>query len=91
MISLIILQVSVWGGLMSGFKNLVSAYNRNGSVLKSPLQPGRFERRSGELVGALEGGLGGPGAPLAHVGLVLARGLASLPPRDFSFSRDLAF
>lgn len=58
MISLIILQVSVWGGLMSGFKNLVSAYNRNGSVLKSPLQPGRFERRSGELVGALEGGRG---------------------------------
>ena len=45
----------------------------------------------GSQLGALEGGLGGPGAPLAHVGLVLARGLASLPPRDFSFSRDLAF
>jgi len=54
---------------MSGFKNLVSAYNRNGSVLKSPLQPGRFERRSGELVGALEGGRGlvrAGGFPSSH-------------------------
>ena len=45
----------------------------------------------GSQLGALEGGLGGPGAPLAHVGLVLAHCSASLPRYDFSFSRDLAF
>ena len=58
LVSFIILQVSAWGGLMSGFKILISAYNRNGRVLKSPLQPGPFGRRSGGLVGAQEGGRG---------------------------------
>lgn len=57
-ISLIILRVSAWGGLLSGFKILISAYNRSGRVLQSPPRPGRCGQRSGELVGALEGGRG---------------------------------
>lgn len=58
MVSLIILRVSAWGGLTSGFKILTSAYNRSGRVLQSPPRPGRCGQRSGELVGALEGGRG---------------------------------
>ena len=66
LVSFIILQVSAWEGLMSGFKILISTYNRNGRVLKSPLQAGPFGRRSGGLEGLRRVAAGWSGLPEPH-------------------------
>lgn len=61
LVSFISLQVSAWGGLMSGFKILICAYDRNRCVLKSPLQPVPFGRRSGAGGGSGGWPRAGPG------------------------------